>query len=277
MRERVQRPHSLGITATVARSSTRPGSATHRWSRGGRVCGTPCRRRQPADVPSGVSTLQRARCPAARPARASLRNSTFRRATGSSSMPLSWLQTRPGHTRRTHRHPAGAYVFVIDGSVIFGLDDREVVVLKAGGSFYEQPGALHSVSRNASHELPASRSRSSCSRTASARPATTVTAVGAAAGTGVTAGAVSGQRAASSPAGLAAANDLTVPVRQRPAHGRRAPAREARCHSRVEWALVRRASDCCRRRRSGLDLHARSSSPWSGVASGRAVATTAAL
>ena len=61
-----------------------------------------------------------------------------------------------GFTRGTHRHPAGAYVYVIEGSVIFGLDDREPVVLKAGESFYEPPGALHSVSRNASQELPAS-------------------------------------------------------------------------------------------------------------------------
>jgi quercetin dioxygenase-like cupin family protein len=29
-------------------------------------------------------------------------------------------------------------------------------VLKAGESFYEPPGALHSVSRNASEDLPAS-------------------------------------------------------------------------------------------------------------------------
>ena len=61
-----------------------------------------------------------------------------------------------GFTRGTHRHPAGAYVYVIDGSVEFGIDDREPVVLNAGDSFYEPPGALHSVSRNASQELPAS-------------------------------------------------------------------------------------------------------------------------
>jgi quercetin dioxygenase-like cupin family protein len=61
-----------------------------------------------------------------------------------------------GFTRGSHRHPAGAYVYVIDGSVIFGLDEREPVVLKAGESFYEPPGARHSVSRNASQELPAS-------------------------------------------------------------------------------------------------------------------------
>jgi quercetin dioxygenase-like cupin family protein len=62
----------------------------------------------------------------------------------------------PGGFSRVHRHPAGAYVYVIDGSVIFGIDDREPVVLKAGDSFYEPPGSLHAVSRNASRELPAS-------------------------------------------------------------------------------------------------------------------------
>jgi quercetin dioxygenase-like cupin family protein len=61
-----------------------------------------------------------------------------------------------GFTRGTHRHPAGAYVYVMEGSVEFGVDDREPVVLENGASFYEPPGALHSVSRNASAERPAS-------------------------------------------------------------------------------------------------------------------------
>src|SRR3954469_12833017 len=62
----------------------------------------------------------------------------------------------PGGFSGAHRHPAGAHVYVIDGSVIFGIDDDEPVVLKAGDSFYEPPGALHAVSRNASQEVPAS-------------------------------------------------------------------------------------------------------------------------
>ena len=61
-----------------------------------------------------------------------------------------------GFTRDPHRHPAGAYVYVMDGSVMFGIDDREPVMLEAGDSFFEPPGALHSVSRNASQEQPAS-------------------------------------------------------------------------------------------------------------------------
>ena len=62
----------------------------------------------------------------------------------------------PGGFSEPHRHPPGAYVYVIDGSVVFGVDDGEPVVLKAGATFYEPPGALHSVSRNASDEQPAS-------------------------------------------------------------------------------------------------------------------------
>ena len=64
--------------------------------------------------------------------------------------------TPGGYTRGTHTHPAGAYVYVIEGSVMFGIDDGEPFVLNAGDSFYEPPGALHSISRNASNEHPAS-------------------------------------------------------------------------------------------------------------------------
>jgi quercetin dioxygenase-like cupin family protein len=62
----------------------------------------------------------------------------------------------PGGSSQVHRHPAGAYVYVIDGSVMFGIGGGEPVLLKAGDSFYEPPGAVHSVSRNASQDLPAS-------------------------------------------------------------------------------------------------------------------------
>jgi hypothetical protein len=93
--------------------------------------------------------------------------------------------------------------------------------------------------------------------------------------TGVTAGALSGQLAASLPAGLAAASDLTIAIYHRPARGRRAPAGEAwvlagipsltRSSTRVASGRSNpRADDCSRPRSSGLDLHACSSSPSSG-------------
>jgi quercetin dioxygenase-like cupin family protein len=61
-----------------------------------------------------------------------------------------------GFTDGTHRHPAGAYVYVMQGSVEFGVDNGEPFVLNTGDSFFEPPGALHSVSRNASETMPAS-------------------------------------------------------------------------------------------------------------------------
>jgi len=61
-----------------------------------------------------------------------------------------------GFTPGAHRHPGGAYVYVVDGSVVFRIGEDEPVVLNAGDSFHEPPGALHTVSRNASEELPAS-------------------------------------------------------------------------------------------------------------------------
>src|SRR3954469_2037238 len=62
----------------------------------------------------------------------------------------------PGGFAGAHRHPAGAYVYVMEGSVLFGVDNGEPILLKAGDSFFEPPNALHSVSRNASQEQPAS-------------------------------------------------------------------------------------------------------------------------
>src|SRR3954451_4916437 len=61
-----------------------------------------------------------------------------------------------GFTRGTHRHPAGAYVYVIDGSGEFVVGDGEPIVLKTVESFYEPPCALLSVSRNAGGDVPAS-------------------------------------------------------------------------------------------------------------------------
>jgi hypothetical protein len=138
-----------------------------------------------------------------------------------------------GYTRGTHRHPAGAYVFVIDGSMIFGLDDREVVALKVGESFYEQPGALYSVSRR-------------CRPRPAGAPIAFFVLEDGQCATGYARdcrrsgrgdgrdrrGRVRSARCIVT-RWLAAANDLAIPVRQRPARGRRAPAREARRLTRV--------------------------------------------
>jgi len=53
------------------------------------------------------------------------------------AVPADRVDHGPGGFSRVHRHPAGAYVYVIDGSVMFGLGGREPVLVKAGDSFYD--------------------------------------------------------------------------------------------------------------------------------------------
>lgn len=61
-----------------------------------------------------------------------------------------------GTTTWPHRHPYGAFVHVIDGSVRMSLEGEPAQVLHTGESLYEPPGALHAVSENASDSEPAS-------------------------------------------------------------------------------------------------------------------------
>jgi hypothetical protein len=81
----------------------------------------------------------------------------------------------PGGFSRVDRHPAGAYLYVIDGSVMFGLGGREPVLLKAGDSFYEPPGALHSCHAMRARICRRASSPSWCSAKVRTRRSTTVT------------------------------------------------------------------------------------------------------
>lgn len=64
---------------------------------------------------------------------------------------ITLLDRPPGNASAPHRHP-GHYTFgyVVEGSYELGINGGPTRMLKAGDTFYEPPGALHSVSRNAS-------------------------------------------------------------------------------------------------------------------------------
>jgi quercetin dioxygenase-like cupin family protein len=61
-----------------------------------------------------------------------------------------------GHTPGSYRHPAGAYVYVLEGAVRMGLNHQEPLVLGQGETLYEDTDDLHTVSANASSNEPAS-------------------------------------------------------------------------------------------------------------------------
>ena len=61
----------------------------------------------------------------------------------------------PGASDPVHRHNAQSFVYVLEGSIIMGVNGEKPVTLTAGQTFYEAPKDVHSVGRNASKTAPA--------------------------------------------------------------------------------------------------------------------------
>jgi quercetin dioxygenase-like cupin family protein len=62
----------------------------------------------------------------------------------------------PGHVGAPHRHAGFVLVYVLQGTVIARISGQgEEKTYAAGEMFYEQPGATHEVSKNASRTEPA--------------------------------------------------------------------------------------------------------------------------
>ena len=63
----------------------------------------------------------------------------------------------PGEKSSSHHHAPSAfiYAYVLEGEIRSQVDDEPVKVYKAGESWYENPGAHHKVSENASATKPA--------------------------------------------------------------------------------------------------------------------------
>jgi len=61
----------------------------------------------------------------------------------------------PGQASPAHQHPGAVMAYVLEGAVVSKLDDEPEKTYKAGEYWYEAPGTVHSVSRNASQTQPA--------------------------------------------------------------------------------------------------------------------------
>src|ERR687893_2642744 len=61
----------------------------------------------------------------------------------------------PGAADPVHRHNAHAFVYVLEGSIVMQLRDAAEVTLSPGQTYYEGPGDVHVVGRNASDTRPA--------------------------------------------------------------------------------------------------------------------------
>jgi quercetin dioxygenase-like cupin family protein len=61
----------------------------------------------------------------------------------------------PGSVDPIHRHEAYAFVYVLEGSVVMQVRGGKEVTLTPGQTFFEGPGDVHTVGRNASATKPA--------------------------------------------------------------------------------------------------------------------------
>jgi quercetin dioxygenase-like cupin family protein len=61
----------------------------------------------------------------------------------------------PGVSDPVHRHDAQVMVYVLEGAVVMQVKGEASVTLRAGDTFYEGPGDVHTVARNASQTAPA--------------------------------------------------------------------------------------------------------------------------
>jgi quercetin dioxygenase-like cupin family protein len=69
---------------------------------------------------------------------------------------VSEVDYAPGRVGPAHQHPGFVLAYVLEGSVVAKISGQgEEKVYAKGQMFYEQPGATHEVSRNASQTVPA--------------------------------------------------------------------------------------------------------------------------
>jgi quercetin dioxygenase-like cupin family protein len=67
---------------------------------------------------------------------------------------LDWDPKSPRHFM-AHRHPGSVFVYVTKGTVRLGIEGQPVKLVHAGETFFEPPGAVHTVGENASTTEPA--------------------------------------------------------------------------------------------------------------------------
>ena len=65
------------------------------------------------------------------------------------------VELAPGEAGGVHRHNANVFVYVLSGAMVMQVKGGALVTVHAGQTFYEGPGDIHVVSRNASTTEPA--------------------------------------------------------------------------------------------------------------------------
>jgi len=70
--------------------------------------------------------------------------------------PKSAEQAPASDPHAGHTHPGSVYVYVVKGSIRFGIEGQPAQVLRAGESAFEPAGAIHTILESTSTAKPAS-------------------------------------------------------------------------------------------------------------------------
>ena len=68
---------------------------------------------------------------------------------------VNWVDYPPGRVGARHRHPGFTLAYVLEGAVIAKITGQSEQTFTAGQMFYEPPGSVHEVSKNASQTVRA--------------------------------------------------------------------------------------------------------------------------
>lgn len=71
------------------------------------------------------------------------------------SVTLVSLVFAPGATSEPHKHPGSVLVYVLEGAVELQAGESPLTTVRAGETFFEPAGVVHSVARNPSKTEPA--------------------------------------------------------------------------------------------------------------------------
>jgi quercetin dioxygenase-like cupin family protein len=61
----------------------------------------------------------------------------------------------PGGSDPVHRHNASVFVYVLEGSIVMEVRGGKEITLSKGDTFFEAPGDIHVIGKNASQTEPA--------------------------------------------------------------------------------------------------------------------------
>jgi quercetin dioxygenase-like cupin family protein len=102
-------------------------------------------------LPNGLDARLAAQAPVPRPVGELARHALTGPLEGyDATVGVATMRHFPGSSTPVHSHPGIVLAYVLDGRVRFGINNEPERIVRAGGTFFEPMGAVHTTSGSAS-------------------------------------------------------------------------------------------------------------------------------